>query len=344
MTIALSMSEQSDIEIQQELEELLQEEPVELQVYCTCGNSRAQTFCTGCGVALCWNCACFRAEQLEIYCNNCSVKNLRKLKKARARSFLQEPFLYVGIALVATVFAYVSGTGKTTSSKLLHQDSNKAWHEQRAPHLWIQQALRARERMNYLAAKEKRQKKERWAALARLALYRSAEVWKEESVYSELKLAEAIMTAEAGDIPDAYVQLHELENKFVRDSRALAVWQYYTGRYALALDKEKEAVALWSQLLKSNSVKAQDNSLYGQFNTMVDTVLDTYSNDQRERMIEKMTAVTAGTDKPVLYYRRLAAAEVISKKIELDIPIPQDLLLQSQPKAEKGSLVIKRQR
>lgn len=242
----------------------------------------ADAFCPVCEKLHCFECMSFDLEKEVLTCRQC--------RKARAGSSVRKswqriarmPFFYVLLIVMATLVAYTMGFRNPSIEKIQRKDAGRPWHERRAGKLWLQQAVRAKERTDQLyesgAAGEDVSK---WAGLARAAFANARACWTGEEPELDLAIGEALMVGKAGDPEASYEKLRELDDSIDKGHPAYPSFLFHRGYAAWRTGHPESAIDDWKTVLKAANI-ASDALAPG---VLLDEIFDLISGDIEAGML-----------------------------------------------------------
>lgn len=212
----------------------------------------ADALCPVCEKLHCFECMSFDAEKEVLTCRQCRTARAGSSARTSWQRIARMPFFYVLLIVMATLVAYTLGFRNPSIEKIQRKDAGRPWHERRAGKLWLQQAVRAKERTEHLyeigAAREEISK---WAGLARSAFANARICWKGEKPELDLTIAEALMVGKGGDPEAFYEKLCELDDSIDKDHHAYLSFLFHRGYAAWLTGRPESAIDDWKTVLRA---------------------------------------------------------------------------------------------
>lgn len=235
---------------QEVAEQLLALVPEELPPCAQHADRSTDAVCADCGKLCCWECVSYDLDSDAFRCWACrEIVQQRRERQRRLRIF-RTPFFYVALAVVFSVIAYAFGVGNPRPASLARKDKGKAWYNQELPHEWLKQALRVRQRLSMLEGEKGREAEYRhWAALARKTFNHMLESWGDTKLAPEIRMAAAVMRADAGEPKEALAELAALTPVLASGHEAHPALLYHQGKVCLNMDDHAGAEKYWNQFL-----------------------------------------------------------------------------------------------
>ncbi|MHC4943701.1 MAG: hypothetical protein ACYTG7_11850 [Planctomycetota bacterium] len=210
----------------------------------------ADALCPECGKLFCWNCMAFEARGETLLCRSCAEQKEQKDSRASMFRLARMPFVYVLLIVAAAFIAYTSGVGNPSVAKMEADDLGKPWHLQRAPILWLQQAVRARDRADHLRTNHGNpEMKTLWADIAHTSFAKARISWAGAKPEWDLAIGEAVALANCGDPDSAHDVLMGISSSIGRAHPGYMAYLFHRGNIALQCNDKESAFTDWAEVL-----------------------------------------------------------------------------------------------
>lgn len=238
----------------------------------------------------------------------------KTLTLLKTLTVLKLPVFWVLFCISAASILFTMGVGNPRLEKFVEEDAKLEWYKQRPGKIFMAQASREKQRAAALRYLDQVSDAEKWSLMAAEAFRKSAEYWKNTPVYLDLKIAEAVMLADAGKALDGFNIL--MEQEVVPGNRVYVSYNYYFGLVADKAGKKDDAESLLRKALSGT------DSLQEQ---ILDKMLDSFAKDRREAGIISCVSLICGT---------AVSSEEIKKECKRKLGIRKDKKKSSRHKVK----------
>ena len=200
---------------------------------------KSVVLCSKCSAGICWECLRKAADPAELICPQCSAEASEGFSFIKYLKVLKFPALWVLLCILFAGVAYGLGVGNPNLLEMEKKDKNDPWYRKDAGTILFIQASRERQRSAALRYLNRDSEAKKWSQMAAGSFAKCAQYWKGTPAEVNLKVAEALMIANAGNIDEAIGLLSEIkENK---TEQLYPVLQYHLGQLYLKKKDEKQA-------------------------------------------------------------------------------------------------------
>jgi len=199
-----------------------------------------------------------------------------------------------------TALLFICGFGRISTTRLQKQDQEKPPYKQKLGFMYINQASRAKMRVELLETFGPKRDIPKWSLLAAQVLGQADRLWKDHYVSADLKVGQAVMLAKAGLTDDAYDMLKNLASKIAPETKLS--YYYHRGDIGLQLGLAEEWIKDWEEILKHALNEKFDILLIA--TKYVTDIADSHSLEMTEEIWRKKIKKAAGLSNENAYFYR----------------------------------------
>ena len=200
---------------------------------------KAVVLCSKCSAGICWECLRKSDNPAELICLQCLAEASTGFSFLKYLKVLKFPALWVLLCIAFAGIAYGLGVGNPNLGEMEKKDKNDPWYRKDAGTILFAQASRERQRAAALRYLNRDAESEKWSLFAANSFAKCGEYWKKTPAEVNLKVAEALMIADAGDIDEAIELLSLMQE--TRTDQVYPVLHYHLGQLYLKKKDDKKA-------------------------------------------------------------------------------------------------------
>ena len=210
---------------------------------------KAALICSKCSAGICWECLKKSENPADMLCPDCFAEAQAGLSFLKYLKVLRFPAIWVLVCIAIAGISYGLGIGNPNLEAMQIKDKNDPWYRKDAGTILLAQASRERQRAAALFELNRELEARKWSLLAAGSFAKSAEYWQGTPAVVNLKIAEALMLADGGDV-DAALALFE-NISIDRNDQIFPAVQYHSGRLYLLKGDNKKADDFFQQAWKN---------------------------------------------------------------------------------------------
>ncbi len=237
----------------------------------------ADILCADCEHLFCWACTAYDSGQDELLCRDCLAQRAAASKRRRWLRILRTPAVYV-VAAVLIALIFTLRNRREENSVPTQEAPDKPWYQREAGALWLRQAVRTRQRAEFLASAGYSSEAQHWAELSRAAFGKAAGVWHDAPIAVDLAAADALSLELASGPEAALAAMRQIQDQLPRDEDVRLAWLFHIGRLALAASQPEQAAAAWLPVLRQTTPER----IFATAPRLLDDMIDLLSGGMQE--------------------------------------------------------------
>lgn len=212
-------------------------------------DAKAIVLCSQCSAGICWDCMRKGVNPEKMMCPQCTAEAEAGLSFFKYLKVLKFPAIWVLVCITAAGIAYGLGVGNPNLDEMQIKDKADPWYRKDAGTILLAQASRERQRAAALRVLNRDEEAKKWSLMASKSFAKCAEYWQGTPAVVNLKIAEALMLADAGD-PDSALALLQNINIAPAD-QIYPSFQFHQGKIYLIKENNKKADEFFSHAWQS---------------------------------------------------------------------------------------------
>lgn len=210
---------------------------------------KAAVLCSKCSAGICWECMRKMENPADMLCPKCIAEAQEGLSFFKYLRLLKFPAIWVLVCILIAGIAYGLGIGNPNLEEMQVKDKNDPWYWKDAGTILLAQASRERQRAAALIVLNRDAEAKQWSLMAAKSFAKCAEYWQGTPAVVNLKIAEALMLADGGDIDSALGLLEKVT--VTQNDQIFPAVKYHFGRLYLLKGDDKKADEFFTQAWQS---------------------------------------------------------------------------------------------